>query len=64
VQADERGVTALPGGGTRTSTSSDDVPLTWWQRSAAGPVITLSLPAYSSAAISCWSVVGVPVAAI
>jgi len=36
----------------------------WWQRSAAGPVITLLLPAYSIAAISCWSVVGVPVKAI
>src|SRR5208337_2139259 len=50
--------------GTRTSTSSDDVPRMWWQRSAAGPVITLPLPAYSSAAISFWSVVGVPVRAI
>ena len=46
------------------STSSADGPRMWWQRSAAGPVITLPLPAYSIAAISCWSVVGVPVKAI
>ena len=38
--------------GTRTSMKSADGPRIWWQRSAAGPVITLPLPACSVAAIS------------
>ncbi|HEU5384321.1 MAG TPA: hypothetical protein VFV73_00295 [Streptosporangiaceae bacterium] len=38
------------------------VPM-WWQRSAAGPVTMLPGPAYSNAAISSCSGVGVPVTA-
>jgi hypothetical protein len=50
--------------GTSTSTNSVSSARMWWLRSAAGPVMTLPGPAYSSAAISCCKVVGAPVAAM